>query len=190
MPEDHGQTSLSDEEREGLLPSYITLRAELNEAEQANILDAENWVFKRTRNILDVSTLNELHRRMFGNVWNWAGRFRTTGKNIGVDAYRIRTDLQELINDCNYWVANETYSPDEIAVRFHHRLVFIHPYPNGNGRHARLAADALLRSLDRDRFSWGSQNLMDTSETRTRYIRALQSADSHDYGPLLSFVRS
>ena len=127
---------------------------------------------------------------MFGRVWRWAGRFRTTGKNIGVPAYRIRTDLQELINDCSCWIENGTYEPDEIAARFHHRLVQIHPYPNGNGRHARLAADVLLTRLGRPRFTWGSKNLVDSSETRTRYVHALRAADRHDYAPLLAFVRS
>ena len=166
------------------------MRAELNEAEQANILAAEEWAFKRARNVLDIDFLKELHKRMFGRVWIWAGTSRTTGKNIGVDAYRIRTDLQELINDGTYWIENGTYEPDEIAARFHHRLVCIHPYPNGNGRHARLATDLLLRALDQPRFTWGSQNLTDPGQTRTLYIEALRAADNHDYGLLLAFVRS
>lgn len=190
LPEEDGQTALSDEEREGLVPSYITLRSELNEAEQANILDAEHWAFRQRSTVLGVDYLNDLHKRMFGRVWRWAGRFRTTGKNIGVPAYRIRTDLQELINDCSCWIENGTYEPDEIAARFHHRLVQIHPYPNGNGRHARLAADVLLTRLGRPRFTWGSKNLVDSSETRTRYVHALRAADRHDYAPLLAFVRS
>ena len=190
LPENDGQTPLSEEEREGLIPSYITLRAELNEAEQANILEAEAWAFKRAHKVLDIDFLNELHKRMFGRVWTWAGTSRTTGKNIGVDAYRIRTDLQELINDGTYWIENGTYEPDEIAARFHHRLVYIHPYPNGNGRHARLATDLLLRTLDQPRFTWGSQNLTDPGQTRTLYIEALRAADNHDYGLLLAFVRS
>lgn len=190
LPDNNGQTPLSEEERRGLIPSYITLRAELNEAEQANILEAEEWAFKRTHTVLDIDFLNELHKQMFGRVWNWAGTFRATGKNIGVDAYRIRTDLQALINDGTYWIDNGTYEPDEIAARFHHRLVYIHPYPNGNGRHARLATDLLLRTLDRPRFTWGSQNLTDPGQTRTLYIEALRAADNHDYGLLLSFARS
>jgi Fic-DOC domain mobile mystery protein B len=190
LPENDGQTPLSEEEREGLIPSYITLRAELNEAEQANILAAEEWAFKRKHTVLDIDFLNELHKRMFGRVWNWAGTFRTTDKNIGVDAYRIRTDLQELINNGTYWIDNGTYEPDEIAARFHHRLVYIHPYPNGNGRHARLATDQLLRTLGQPRFTWGSQNLTDPGQTRTLYIEALRAADNHDYGLILAFVRS
>lgn len=190
LPENDGQTALSDEEREGLIPSYITLRAELNEAEQANILEAEEWAFKRKDNVLSIGFLNRLHKSMFGRVWGWAGDFRITGKNIGVDAYRIRTDLQELIDNCIYWIDNMTFQADEIAVRFHHRLVYIHAYPNGNGRHARLATDLLLRTLGRPRFSWGSQNLTDPGKTRTQYIDALRAADNHDYGPLLAFVRS
>ena len=127
---------------------------------------------------------------MYGNVWRWAGQYRTTGKNIGIDAYRIPTDLRQLLDDCRYWIENGTYEPDEIAARFHHRLVSIHCYPNGNGRHARLAADILLKSTGRERFSWGGNNLADVGETRKRYIAALQSADGHDIDPLLEFVRS
>lgn len=183
-------TPLSEEEKEGLLPSYITLRNELNEAEQENILEAEDWAFARKRNVLDEKVLNTLHKRMFGNVWRWAGQYRWTGKNIGVDAYHIPQELRQLIDDCRYWIDNDTYELDEIAARFHHKLVWIHPYPNGNGRHARLATDMLLASLGRERFSWGSTNLVDVGETRARYIEALRAADNHDMMPLLEFVRS
>lgn len=75
-----GQTPLTDEEREDLIPSYITLRSELNEAEQANILEAQEWAFKRKRNVLNEKFLNDLHKRMYGNVWRWAGKYRRTGK--------------------------------------------------------------------------------------------------------------
>jgi Fic-DOC domain mobile mystery protein B len=190
VPQDDGRTELTEEEREGLIPSYITLRSELNEAEQANILDAEEWAFARKRDILEEGFLNNLHKRMYGNVWRWAGRYRTSGKNIGIDAYRIPTELRQLLDDCRYWIENGTYEPDEIAVRFHHRIVSIHCYPNGNGRHARLAADLLLKSMGQERFSWGEENLVDVGETRERYIAALQAADEHDIGPLLEFVRS
>ena len=190
VPQDDGRTELTEEESEGLIPSYITLRSELNEAEQANILDAEEWAFARKRDLLEEGFLNNLHKRMYGNVWRWAGRYRTSGKNIGIDAYRIPTELRQLLDDCRYWIENGTYEPDEIAVRFHHRIVSIHCYPNGNGRHARLAADLLLKSMGQERFSWGGENLVDVGETRERYIAALQAADEHDIGPLLEFVRS
>lgn len=188
--QDDASTPLSPEEREGLIPSYITLRGELNEAEQANLLEAAEWVFSRKRNVLDERFLNTLHQRMYGNVWRWAGKYRQSQKNIGVDAYKISTELRTLLDDCRYWVEHDTYPPDEIAARFHHRLVRIHCYPNGNGRHARLAADLLLGSLGRDGFSWGSVNLVAEGTTRAEYIAALRAADEHDYGPLLAFVRS
>ena len=189
-PKDDGGTDLTEEETEGLIPSYITLRSELNEAEQANILEAEEWAFARKRDLLEEKFLNNLHKRMYGNVWRWAGQYRTTGKNIGIDAYRIPTELRQLLDDCRYWIENRTHKPDEIAARFHHRLVLIHCYPNGNGRHARLAADLLLILMGQDRFSWGGKNLVDIGETREGYIAALQAADKHDIGPLLQFVRS
>jgi len=185
-----GQTPLTDEEREDLIPSYIALRSELNEAEQANILEAQEWAFKRKRNVLNEKFLNDLHKRMYGNVWRWAGKYRRTGKNIGVDAYRIPTELRQLIDDCTFWVENKTYEADELAARFHHKLVWVHAYPNGNGRHARLATDLLLMSLGLDPFTWGSVNLVDPSETRRRYIDALRDADNHNIEPLLAFVRS
>lgn len=190
LEQDDANTPLTPEEREGLIPSYITLRSELNEAEQANILEAEEWAFARKRDVLDERFLTNLHKRMLGRVWRWAGEFRRTERNIGIDPYRIPVDLRQLLDDCRYWIEHSTYEPDEIAARFHHRLVFIHPFPNGNGRHARLATDQLLVKLGQPRFSWGLVNLVDASETRLRYVAALRAADHHDIGPLLEFVRS
>jgi len=188
--QDDAATPLSEEEKEGLIPSYITLRGELNEAEQANILEAEEWAFKRKRDVLDERFLNNLHKRMYDRVWRWAGEYRRTGKNIGVDAYRIPTELRQLMDDCRFWIENETYPLDEIAARFHHKLVWIHAYPNGNGRHARLATDLLLTALGSERFTWGRVNLVNASETRQAYVAALRAADHHDYGLLFEFVRS
>lgn len=185
-----GSTPLTGEELEQLIPSYITLRHELNEAEQANILEAEEWVFLRKRDILTEHFLDNLHKRMFGRVWRWAGQHRQSSKSVGIDAYRIPTELRQLMDDCRYWIDQASYESDEIAARFHHRLVWIHPYPNGNGRHARLATDLFLKSLGRTRFSWGRVNLVDASETRSVYIAALRAADNHDIKPLLEFVRT
>jgi Fic-DOC domain mobile mystery protein B len=188
--DDDASTPLTAEEREGLIPSYITLRRELNEAEQANILEAEQWAFARKRDVLDERFLTDLHKRMFGRVWRWAGKFRHTERNVGVDPLRIATDLRLLLDDCRYWIEHGTYPPDEICARFHHRLVFIHPFPNGNGRHARLATDLLLVALGQPRFSWGKTNLVNPGETRRAYVAALRAADGRDIGPLLEFVRS
>ena len=188
--QDDASTPLTPEEREGLIPAYITLRRELNEAEQNNVLAADQWAFARRRDVLSEQFLLKLHKRMFGSVWKWAGRFRTTGRNIGVNPYQIGVDLTGLLDDTRYWVANSTFQPDEIGARFHHRLVFIHPFPNGNGRHARLACDLLLVALGQRRFSWGSNSLVSASQTRRAYVDALRLADRHDYGALLMFVRS
>jgi len=190
IEEDDASTPLTEEEREELIPSYITLRSELNAAEQRNILEAEEWAFNRDRDVLSEQFLKDLHKRMYGNVWRWAGNFRQSERNIGVDAYRIPIDLRQLIDDCQFWIDNNTYEPDEIAARFSHRLVQIHPFPNGNGRHSRTAADLLLVKLGQKRFSWGRENLVDASDTRKQYIDALHAADRHDYGPLFEFVRS
>ncbi len=188
--QDDASTPLTEEEREQLFPSYITLRSELNEAEQANILEAEEWAFARKRDVLDARFLTGLHKRMFGRVWRWAGKFRKSGKNLGVDAYRIPQELRQLLDDCRHWIENATYEPDEIATHFHHRLVWIHLFPNGNGRHARLVTDLLLLTMGHPRFSWGRDNLVDPGKTRNAYIAALRAADKHDISPLLEFVRS
>ena len=127
---------------------------------------------------------------MLGKVWKWAGRYRLSERNIGVEAYRIPMEMRQLMGDVRAWIEYQTYPPDEIALRFHHKLVWIHPFPNGNGRHARMAADLLAVSLGQPRFSWGRGNLRDTGEVRQTYIAAMRAADNHDYAPLLAFGRS
>jgi Fic-DOC domain mobile mystery protein B len=114
-PQDDAATPLSPEEREGLIPSYITLRGELNAAEQDNILDAETWAFRRRRDVLDETFLNSLHRRMFGRVWRWAGEYRRSDKNFGVERHRIPMELRQLLDDSRFWVQNESFEPEEIA---------------------------------------------------------------------------
>lgn len=188
--DDEANTPLEAEEREQLIPSYITLRRELNEAEQINIADAAKWLASRKRDVLDEKFLRNLHTRMFGQVWKWAGDYRKTPRNIGVEAWRIPMDVAQAIDDAKFWVANDTYSPDEIAVRFSHRLVAIHPFPNGNGRFSRMVGDLLAQQLGQPRFSWGSANLVDPNETRIAYVAALRAADAHDLEPLIAFARS
>ena len=189
--DDDANTPITPEEREGLIPTYVTTRRELNEAEQININNGDRWAFaRRRRSILDEGFLLRLHKEMLGKVWRWAGKYRTTDRNIGVDLWQIEPELRGLLNDVRYWIEHQTYSPDEITARFHHRLVSIHPFPNGNGRHARLAADLLALQLGIPRFTWGSANLVEEAETRRRYVAALRAADAHDIEPLLTFARS
>lgn len=188
--DDEANTPLEAEEREQLIPSYITLRFELNEAELANIADAGQWLASRKRDVLDQSFLNELHRQMYGDVWKWAGKYRTTPRNIGIDAYRIPTELYLAIDDAKFRVEHGIYPPDELAVRFSHRVVAIHPYPNGNGRFSRMVGDLLAIELGQPRFTWGRVNLLDPSETRKQYIAALQAADAGDFELLIMFARA
>lgn len=189
--QDNSATPLDEEEKEALVSFvWVATREELNEIEQANILEAKRWATAERRQVLDERFLDDLHKRMLGRVWRWAGTRRRSGETVGIDAYRIPVELRQAIDDCRYWIENEIYPPDEIAARFHHRLVWIHLYPDGNGRHARLVADLLLDSLDRPRFSWGGENLAVAGETRRRYIEALRAADNRDFKPLLAFVRS
>ncbi len=188
--DDDANTPLTPEECEGLIPSYITLRHELNEAEQINIGNALRWAATRNRDVLDRNVLHELHRRMFGDVWRWAGEYRSSARNIGVEAYRIGMDVQQAIDDARFWVERATFAPDEISVRYSHRLVAIHPFPNGNGRFSRFVGDLLAQQLGRPPFTWGSASLVSAGETRARYVKALRAADMHDVAPLLRFARS
>lgn len=187
-----GATSLDEDEKEGLLISHITTRGELNEWEQRNIADAYIWLDRsRHKNILKEDFIKRLHKNMFGKVWKWAGEYRKSDKNIGVDWSQIQIRFRQLLDDTKYWIENDTYPSDEIATRFHHRLVQIHLFSNGNGRHARLMTDLLLeRVLDKEPFSWGSDSLLDEVETRRNYILALREADQNKYQLLLGFVRS
>jgi Fic-DOC domain mobile mystery protein B len=185
-----GQTSLTAEEREGLVPSHVTLRRELNELEQQNILEADVWAFTRKRDIFAEPFGRGLHRRMFAKVWRWAGRYRESDKNIGIAHWQIPARLPEVLADAHYWVEHTTFPPDEVAVRLHHALVFIHPFANGNGRWSRLMADLLAVRLGQARFSWGRADLRDSGTMRRDYIEALRLADAHDLAPLIAFARS
>jgi Fic-DOC domain mobile mystery protein B len=185
-----GATPLDADELASLIPGHITTQGELNEWEQLNIVQGDTWARKQRKEILDEGFLRRLHQQMFGETWRWAGTFRKSDKNIGVDWLRIGVEVKNLLDDVHYQVEHSSLPPDEIAVRFHHRLVAIHPFPNGNGRHARLMADLLAERLGRPRFTWGSASLVDANETRRRYIAALQAADARDIAPLLAFARS
>jgi Fic-DOC domain mobile mystery protein B len=189
--EDDAATPLTHEEKAGLIPSWVTFRNELNEVEQANIARGALWASRqRRRELLDESFLRDLHKRMLGEVWTWAGAYRATERNIGVPAWKTPMELRSLLDDARLWVERAVFEPDELAVRFHHRLVAIHPFPNGNGRHARLIADLLVMRLGRPRFTWGSAGLQEAGEIRTRYVAALRQADGHDITALLTFARS
>lgn len=186
-----GATPLDPDEARGLIPDHIRTQAELNQWEQANVLEGSTWALRtRERDILGEHFVRELHRRLFGKTWRWAGIFRTTGKNIGVDAAQIALQLRELLDNTRYWIEHRTFPLDGIAVRFHHRLVAIHPFPNGNGRHARLMTDVLLRRNGAAAFSWGGANLDAAGDARDRYLAALRAADAGDYQPLMAMVRS
>jgi Fic-DOC domain mobile mystery protein B len=187
--DDHA-TPLTPEEREALIPTHITLRSELNELEQQNIGAADRWAFSRRHVVLRERFLRSLHRRMFNQVWRWAGTYRASERNLGVAHYKIETEVRQIIDDAHYWVEHGSYAPDELAVRFHHRLVVVHPFPNGNGRWSRLAADVLIVQQGGSRFTWGRADLQAAGDVRKRYIDALHAADEHDLGPLIKFARS
>ena len=184
-----GATPLDADELANLIPGHLTTQAQLNEWEQLNIVEGNKWARKQRKEFLTEDFLRQLHKQMFGQTWRWAGTFRKSDKNIGVDWLVIGVELKKLLEDVRYQVEHGTFSADEIAIRFHHRLVSIHPFPNGNGRHARMMADLLVERLGKPRFSWGRVSLIDANETRQQYIEALQAADGRDIVPLLTFSR-
>ena len=183
-------TPLTPEEARDLIPSHISFRHELNDAEQENIVRAQDWALLRRRDLLSEKFILELHRRMLRDVWRWAGKFRCSERNLGIPFYEIPSEVRKLLEEARGWVEFNSYPPDEIAVRLHHRLVQIHLFPNGNGRHSRLVADLLAMDMGRERFSWGSVNLQSAGDVRRRYIAALRAADKHDVTPLVAFARS
>jgi Fic-DOC domain mobile mystery protein B len=186
-----GNTPLSPEELADLIPSLAT-KQELNEWERENILLAREWAIgDRTslKNIASDEFVRKLHGKMFDQTWKWAGQYRRTEKNIGMPVHEIREKLAASFGDVRYWIEKRTFSADEIAVRFHHRLAFIHPFVNGNGRHARLMADVLVMKLGRPAFTWGSSDLVKPGEARARYLEAIRAADGGDIPPLLEFAR-
>jgi len=189
---DDGATPLDYDELKGLLPTHITTHGELDFLEMENINQAIIWSGNlKTNDILNIEFICKLHKQMFSNVWKWAGKFRKSKKNIGIPYIQIEVELQTLCDDSQAWIEYDTYTPDEFAARFHHRLVFIHPFSNGNGRHARLMADVILEKLFiAEVFSWGGESLANHKKTREKYIKALKLADDHDYSLLLEFVRS
>jgi Fic-DOC domain mobile mystery protein B len=191
---DEGQTPLDEEEKDGLLVSTITTHEELNEFEQLNIQKAIEWTIARkfkAEQILTESFIKELHKKMFGDIWAWAGKFRNTNKNIGVNHFQVSVDLRNLLDDVKFWIDNDTYSSDEIAIRFKHRIVSIHCFANGNGRHSRLLADVVIEHIFREAvYSWGGANLANAGNSRKRYLTSLRTADKGNFKQLIEFARS
>ena len=190
-----GATPIDLDELKDLIPDYISTMGELNQLEQSNIADGFLWAGKQELDdLLSVSFILKLHKNMFNQVWKWAGKTRKSNKNIGVMKENIMNDLAILIGNTKYWIDNKTFSNDEIAARFHHRLVQIHIFPNGNGRHARLITDLLLQKLGKDKFTWGTMGahtlLEVEGKTRSDYVAALKKADGDDFVDLIKFVKS
>jgi Fic-DOC domain mobile mystery protein B len=187
-----GQTPINEEEKSGLLIKTITLQEELDEFEQMNIEKAVEWVIYTKlsqERILSEKFVKDLHKKMYDDVWKWAGSFRKSEKNIGISWPHISTELKKIMDDTQYWVNNQTYSPEEIAIRFKHRIVQIHCFPNGNGRHSRLMADIIITSIfDKEIFSWCKSNMVKADETRSKYITSLKEADNGNIAPLIAFA--
>lgn len=193
-PDVPGQTPLDENETHGLLLPTVATRGELDEWEQNNIEQAIQWTLGlgiTPAELFSETFVRQLHERMFYQVWNWAGTFRTRLKNIGIDPWQIPAQLRLLLDDALYWHTHHTFPPNEIALRFKHRIVQIHCFPNGNGRHSRLMADLIADKIyGRPWFSWGAAHLPKSGDARSIYLQAVKAADHGDYGPLMAFARS
>ena len=189
-----GQTPLDEDEKEGLKINSITTQGELDEFEQLNIEKAVEWTIHsnlKSKKVLTEIFIKNLHKKMYGDVWKWAGEFRKSEKTIGIPWIQIRIELRHLLDDSKYWVDNKTYSPEEIAIRFKHRIVAIHCFPNGNGRHSRMMADIIIESIfEKEIFSWHKSNMVKADETRKVYITALRQADNGNIKPLIEFAEN
>ena len=188
---DDGATALTAGDREALIPTWIVTRDDLNRAERDNIAAGLRWARRSRFNVLDEGDLLTLHKRMFGDVWRWAGDPRTVKTSIGrTDWWALREHLRQLLGNIAAQVEHDGRDPDEIAIDFHHQLVAIHVFPNGNGRHARLVADLLAVRLGRPPFTWGRSDIVKVGDARAAYHAALKAADGGDLAPLMAFARS
>ncbi len=189
-----GQTPLDEDERDGLLIPAVSTRGELDEFEQHNIENAIAWTLSRSfrlENVFTEAFVKEVHIRMFGDIWSWAGEFRKSNKNLGIDKWNIGAELKQLNEDALFWVKNKIYRSDELAIRYKHRLVSIHCFPNGNGRHSRLMADIVIEKILKEPvFTWGMAGANLVLDIRQEYIKAIKAADKGNYKPLISFARS
>jgi Fic-DOC domain mobile mystery protein B len=186
-----GTTPIDPDEAEGLIPLHIRTQSELDAWEQSNIIEGLAWAERQgRRDLLEDAFVRELHRRMFGATWRWAGSYRKSDKNIGIDWRHIPVRLRDLLDDIKVQLADLREPIDQTILKFHHRLVLIHPFANGNGRHARVMADLLAYRQGRPAFSWGRHLLTSASEIRDEYLAALRRADQRDYLPLFRFARS
>ena len=189
-----GQTPLDEEEKEGLKMKSITTQGELDEFEQLNIEKAVEWTVHtklKPEKILTEKFVKDLHKRMYRDVWKWAGEFRKTEKNIAIPWTQIGIELKNLLDDTKYWIENETFSPEETAIRFKHPIVSIHCFPNGNGRHSRMMADIIMESIFGNKiYSWNQSNMVKANKTRNQYIKALREADNGNFKQLIEFAKN
>jgi len=190
----YGATPLDQDELAALLIDSISTQSELNLAEQESILNSSQWIFgKNHKNILTDTFFKELHKKMFGSVWKWAGDYRKSNKNIGVDWTHVSVDVKKICDDTKYWIENKTYLRNELGARFHHRVVWIHPFANGNGRFSRILTDLLMTSNKQEGFSWGRklgkvEDFAQDTQLRKEYIAALREADQKKFDRLIAFM--
>lgn len=186
-----GATPLND--TEGLIPKHITTQEDINEYEQNNILRAIKKLMAsryRKERWLNSSFIKQVHKEMFGETWEWAGEFRKIETNIGLPPYQISSEIKKLCDDINFWPIESEKKAIENAVKFHYRLTHIHPFKNGNGRHARFMANLYLYNHHFSLLPWGACPLNKNDATRKKYLTALKEADQGKLDKLIQFAES
>ncbi len=186
-----GATPLDD--ISGLKLSWVQQLRDLNRAEAENISQAQKKYLEKSiddpSKWFNPTFLRKIHMTMFGDVWDWAGRWRKSITNIGIKPQFIPMKLSELCAQVISWgtgSAKMTYL--ERSARIHHQLVSIHPFENGNGRFSRLVADRYLLAYRCTHPIWPS-HLGINGEIRDRYILSLKAADRGDYLPMIQLMR-
>lgn len=190
-----GATPLSPDDMLGLKHKHVDTREQLNELEAANILQGQIWASTLKKptldSIFDRAFVTNLHKALFGDVWEWAGIFRQRQLNIGIDPKNIPVDLHNFLEDAKCWVEFKHYDNLELSARIQHRLVQIHPFVNGNGRHSRIFTDIVrVYLLGEKPMKWAYAKLEDLTEERSSYITGLRKADEGDFSVFIKYLQS
>jgi Fic-DOC domain mobile mystery protein B len=186
-----GSTPLDHDQIKGIRFAHLTTMGELDELEDENIQRGLEWLnHQKTKDYLSIEFLCKLHEKLFGEVWKWAGKFRTVEVNISKYRHHdVRPQLHNFFEDIKLWISGGKMSWDEISAEMHHRLVTIHPFPNGNGRTTRIFTEYVQKRNQQQVTSWGSTRKIDQKKRRDDYIKALRLADIGDFRALIDFMK-
>lgn len=186
-----GSTPLDPDQIRGIKFSHLVNMGELDEVEDLNIQKGLEWLNRQKGDdYLSMEFLCKLHEKLFGDVWKWAGTFRKVEVNLSkIKYYDVGPQLKMFFEDAKLWIEGGRMSWDEISAEMHHRLIAIHPFPNGNGRTTRIYTEYVQKRNKQAVTSWKASLNHDPKERRRVYIKSLQQADKGDFRPLIEFMQ-